>query len=1473
MAAHLAIPNQPQILNLGQPVGGNIAIETQITNELRNPNAPISEIHVTIIPGNVDDPYTLFHQGLADGYSRALAAQHRAPNPQHDSVIVVIHHDGIYANGGSWGTPNLVVSSALDEIVERWEAAMQSGEEIDLSIGALEMICTFTLTGPRRDNPDFPEPEVRMGARAVIHHQFKKRMFHRSVHDQMYTHSHALRKVPFTDGKWCFPMAFAFSQCRRWIFTEGKIADVIESKALQGPLTLPQLHAGPYFVFDLASLADHAGQYLDLKAQYQRWNRRNKTNVPVMRGPNAYSQQSLFGESLPIVLFNPFKTPMNYHGTRTEIKEYALEECSTPQQLEDWIWLAQQIHRFVEFTQQRQLDHTLFYECVQAYADTFRVHIHVFRHFSQTQEANCFYPHSPSDSFLDHVYVHFGDHEGNYEHCHSVTSRRDMVRRPHYGSHVSTGSAHYCDSCHESFYSRKSREDCLAHLQDCYLKKYVPSREATRQGQRISGSQPPDRERLTHPKPFQKMKGEEAKFYCTTCLEKEIGSDQRRTHRCHVTLPELPAIPSTPHELELYLQNPNNKYNRLYVYDIETQQIPLDDKKKVHQCNCVCFRRVGHDTPRIFFDTMDAFCEHLLESPEYVGATLFAHNGGNFDHQFFIQYLEKHCIPYRATPRPGSVHKYIQIEIDRIDCNEPLILKDFLMFFPASLKSIAESMQLEIQKGDFPHLFNVPEHDSYVGSIPPLHSEHDYYCLHSKKEKKEIEELEKWYEKECETYCTCNVTWTPPYPARCATCGKQGWNMKEQLVAYCWLDVDVLAQCIEKFRLAHLKFGMEDPTPEGKGWRPTAIEPFEQMTLAQLAMKFFMQGHVFTGMRHALSKPRFHGQFSKDAILWLEHRAFELDTEILHAGNSEKEFYDYAMEKYVDGYAPSLHRYFEYLGCFWHGCPRCYADSIAKNLSHPKKNETWKQVWEKTEKMMRKFEVKHPGQVEFMWECDFKREHEFSERNERLCELIQDRNFFFGGRTEVFSCFARSTETHSLQHLDVTSMYPYVCSKKRLPLGHPTRYFGTTIQVERLNPSHPDAYFGYIRCWVIPLPTCVLGLLPQVSDQGKLEFNCHPKHGVWFSEELYFAMRHGYQVTDIYEVFHFDEHNRSEEYMRGYMSFFLRQKQEADGWKKAGASSESPDREEQERIVERLYIENGDMGRMRAAQVQKNPVKRALAKLFLNCLWGKFAQDITVSERKIIYNYQDWMNDIMLNEEIDRSSIRYRFLHDQQTVMCYYDRHRSQVPVNRKSNIWLAAAVTAHARVILHQQMMQVGAENVLYCDTDSVLYLHPRTRSITEVTQRGLGNWANETDEGSELVEFYALAPKSYLKVEREGEVHIKCKGVRMTFFNQIQTTPAIVAKMIEEGVMYPKPDDERTKLFLDHLIICPNSNDSRVPYASVFSIIMKKRVKPVLSKRRVVPLPREGLTLQQLPRIFLAPFGPLEISAHEKYAHVYDS
>ena len=174
---------------------------------------------------------------------------------------------------------------------------------------------------------------------------------------------------------------------------------------------------------------------------------------------------------------------------------------------------------------------------------------------------------------------------------------------------------------------------------------------------------------------------------------------------------------------------------------------------------------------------------------------------------------------------------------------------------------------------------------------------------------------------------------------------------------------------------------------------------------------------------------------------------------------------------------------------------------------------------------------------------------------------MEDRALFYGGRTEVFSAYTKSTEEEIIEHHDVTSIYPYVCAKKLLPVGSPTIYFGRECQIDRLRKNYPVAYFGFVRCKVIPFPGCVLGLLPDRSE-GKLQFDSHPKIGVWFTEEIYLAVGKGYYVDEIYEVYHFDANNRSDSLFRGYMSFFLRMKQENDDWKKSGASSEYPSDEE-----------------------------------------------------------------------------------------------------------------------------------------------------------------------------------------------------------------------------------------------------------------------------------------------------------------------
>jgi hypothetical protein len=95
-------------------------------------------------------------------------------------------------------------------------------------------------------------------------------------------------------------------------------------------------------------------------------------------------------------------------------------------------------------------------------------------------------------------------------------------------------------------------------------------------------------------------------------------------------------------------------------------------------------------------------------------------------------------------------------------------------------------------------------------------------------------------------------------------------------------------------------------------------------------------------------------------------------------------------------------------------------------------------------------------------------------------------------------------------------------------------------------------------------------------------------------------MSQGYEVLQIYEILDFDHFNRSCNYMKGYMSFFLRMKQEAEGWKKANASSDNPTEDEKEKCIDDLYTLNGNVARMRKELVQKNDVQRQVAKIYLN---------------------------------------------------------------------------------------------------------------------------------------------------------------------------------------------------------------------------------------------------------------------------------
>ena len=102
-----------------------------------------------------------------------------------------------------------------------------------------------------------------------------------------------------------------------------------------------------------------------------------------------------------------------------------------------------------------------------------------------------------------------------------------------------------------------------------------------------------------------------------------------------------------------------------------------------------------------------------------------------------------------------------------------------------ALSEFANSFELnELKKGFFPHSFNKPENQSYIGSYPDKKFyEPEFFNL---KEKLEFDE---WYEKVKDVE----------------------FNFKKEFEDYCWSDVQLLTQGCLKFRAINMQDTSVDP--------------------------------------------------------------------------------------------------------------------------------------------------------------------------------------------------------------------------------------------------------------------------------------------------------------------------------------------------------------------------------------------------------------------------------------------------------------------------------------------------------------------------------------------------------------------------------------------------------------------------------------------------------------------------------------
>jgi hypothetical protein len=1226
-----------------------------------------------------------------------------------------------------------------------------------------------------------------------IYDDLKKRIFHHASIEQFYQHSKSVLQVPNTWSEgYCLAMAFMKAECRTYLVSG------LETRETQ-PFSVQPEH-GEYAV---APILEPFSHLIDNDCDF-------------ITGDNLF-------------LFNPYKYPC-LDSTDPAVK-YALKP--PVEIVQKWYQAAQNLHLFVSKEVEADLDENS-ESTLQAYADVFDVHIALYNMEVRGKRTVVIKPrNSPEDlrksSQFRVVSLLISDN-----HCSAITNLRAFLKN---NTSANRSAVHnYCVFCEKATTANnQTAAQATAHFLSCIDKKEGVLCCDTDKKNRAKGI------RDIHAPQFL-YDGKTRSHKCRLCgqiLEHGLQVGQVH-HVCYMDKDKKPKV-----------GEPQN----IYVYDFECEQVRQGTSRTfIHRVNLVCVRRIypdeNGDCDRHCFATLEEFMTYVMSNASTQRVYL-AHNGSKYDVQFVVKHLEKNMIPHQFVPAPSSMHAYLSVTIS-FGAKAGATFLDFRHFMPGSLKNIAISFGLSLQKGDFPHHFNNGFHEFYEGRIPLLDHPDDYWCLLSKKSEEDVTEFREWYAGQEQIYCACDGM---------CVCTKKKWSFQEEIIKYCWLDVDVLAEASSRYRDWAMAFGQGEDVVEG--WSAQPVDPFQYLTIPQLAMTTLMAG-LPEEENITVTPYKMRTDRVPLAIAWMERLQSTMSMKIHHIANWHKEFFEPKTQRFIDGVTDDMH-IFVCLDCRFHSCPFCYYEEIQTGEDHPCRPATYGRIADDTaayiQDLMKTYGIE---KTHIVWSHELEG---YSEYERELGNVMVDREMFKGGRTEVFSpfCNAALHPEDNIQYFDVCSLYPYVCAFTELPTGHPEHYCGTEINLTRLLSMGEDRYSGYVRCSVIPNREDRIGLLPcHDVKSGRLEFPLHEMTGSWGTEELRLAYQNGYIIKDVYEVYHWPRAERSDTFMRGYVSFFLRMKQEAEGWRKLGASSEDPSQKEKEELVETLFHENGGIGRIRPELVRKNPINRALAKTFLNSLWGKFCQRAHTDHYSTIHGYAEFAQ-LWNDPHLDRRKVSFRHL-SHGTWKVKYHLFNDFAKENPRYNIFVAAKVTETARCILHRQMLKIGPERILYCDTDSIMFLWPKNGE--KLDAHGLGKWVDEYPR-QRILRLYALAPKFYY-LEFEDDALLKSKGIMMNWTNRALLHGTSLGKQLLE-LLFPRTNDKDQVLPFQGFIPMKNmlmgihTTSTQFEYGTMLTKETNdKKLQPVLTKRHLVPyLKKRNVVydaekgLDEIARIYTIPKG----------------
>ena len=305
-----------------------------------------------------------------------------------------------------------------------------------------------------------------------------------------------------------------------------------------------------------------------------------------------------------------------------------------------------------------------------------------------------------------------------------------------------------------------------------------------------------------------------------------------------------------------------------------------------------------------------------------------------------------------------------------------------------------------------------------------------------------------------------------------------------------------------------------------------------------------------------------------------------------------------------------------------------------------------------------------------------------------------------------------------------------------------------------------------IKCKVLPPRELYFPVLPSRIN-GKLVFplcrtcaevqqsKCNHSieekclEGTWVTLEVQEALRQGYQIVEIYEVWHWEKLGLL---FGDYVDMFLKGKQEADGYPDNVKSDE-----EKQQYIKDYYEREGVL--LDAKKIQKNKGLRSVMKMLLNSFWERFGMNTNKTQYKVISNPLEWFE--MVSD--DQYTIHNADFSHENYVQVFYSTNVEMHEGSSQTSVVLAAFVTCHARLKLYQELKKID-KRVLYFDTDSIIYVRSPGQ-YRPILGDYLGDFTDEIKKkgASHIVEFISAGPKNYAYKMDNGKTSCTVKGITL--------------------------------------------------------------------------------------------------------------